>query len=232
MVNIRPKDSRGSRCLKDMMISHELSPQSPPQTDDTEILPQTQATTPSELVQSESTVKVEEADELLMKTGATETGLQPSQSSDRLVSLSGAPESDELQMEPDSTKTEPLDVSHSDRLLSLSLVADAYLAHGASIDDVLGQLGITAASQSGACGSGALDAGLLGITAAGHSGACGSGALDAGLCVGPEEKREEGPDENAGEDPYDIIHIPFFTIRPHTYINIYIYIYLYIHQIH
>ena len=159
-----------------------------------------------------------------MKTGATETGLQPSQSSDRLVSLSGAPESDELQMEPESTKTEPLDVSHSDRLLSLSLVADAYLAHGASIDDVLGQLGIEAASQSGACGSGALDAGLLGITAAGHSGACGSGALDAGLCVGPEEKREEGPDENAGDDPYAIIHIPVSRLD-HTHILIYIYIY-------
>ena len=158
MVNIRPKDSRGSRCLKDMIMSHELSPQSPPQTDDTEILPQTQATTPSELVQSESTVKVEEADELLMKTGATETGLQPSQSSDRLVSLSGAPESNELQY----------------------------------IDDVFKSLGIKAASQSGACGSGALDAGLLGITAASHSGARGSGVLDAGLCVGPEEKGEDG----------------------------------------
>ena len=214
MVKVKPKDSRGSRCLKDMIMPHELSPQSKPQTDDTEILPQAQATTPSELVQSESTVKVEEADELLMKTGATETGLQPSQSSDRLVSLSGAPESNELQMEPDSTRTEPHDVSHSDRLLSLSLAADAYLVHGAEyIDDVFKSLGIKAASQSGACGSGALDAGLSGITAASHSGACGSGALDAGLCVGPEEKREEGPDENAGEnageDPYDIIHIHF-----------------------
>ena len=191
-----------------MIMSHELSPQSPPQTDDTEILPQMQATTPSELVQSESTVKVEEEDELLMKTGATETGLQPSQSSDRLVSLSGAPESTELQMEPDSTRTEPHDVSHSDRLLY--------------IDDVFKSLGIEAASQSGACGSGALDAGLSGITAASHSGACGSGALDAGLCVGPEEKREEGPDENAGGDSYDIIHIPLFMIRPHTHIYIYI----------
>ena len=143
---------------------------SQPQTDDTEILPQTQAATPSELVQSESTVKVEEADELLMKTGATETGLQPSQSSDRLVSLSGAPESNELQMEPDSTRTEPHDVSHSDRLLSLSLAADAYLVHGAEyIDDVFKSLGIEAASQSGACGSGVLDAGLSGITAASHS---------------------------------------------------------------
>ena len=121
MVKVKPKDSRGSRCLKDMIMPHELSPQSQPQTDDTEILPQTQATTPSELVQSESTVKVEEADELLMETGATETGLQPSQSSDRLVSLSGAPESNELQMEPDSTRTEPHDVSHSDHQLSLSL---------------------------------------------------------------------------------------------------------------
>ena len=199
MVKVKPKDSRGSRCLKDMIMPHELSPQSQPQTDDTEILPQTQATTPSELVQSESAVKVEEEDELLMKTGATETGLQPSQSSDRLVSLSGAPESNELQMEPDSTRTEPHDVSHSDRRLY--------------IDDVFKSLGIKAASQSGACGSGALDVGLSGITAASHSGACGSGVLDAGLCVGPEEKREEGPDENAGEnageDPYDIIHIPF-----------------------
>ena len=225
MVKVKPKDSRGSRCLKDMIMPHELSPQSKPQTDDAEILPQTQATTPSELVQSESTVKVEEEDELLMKTGATETGLQPSQSSDRLVSLSGAPESNELQMEPDSTRTEPHDVSHSDRLLSLSLAADAYLVHGAEyIDDVFKSLGIKAASQSGACGSGALDAGLSGITAASHSGACGSGALDAGLCVGPEEKREEGPDENAGEDSYDIIHIPLFMIRPHTHILNYIYI--------
>ena len=141
MVKIKPKDSRGSRRLKDMAMSHELSPQSLPQTDDTEILPQTQATTPSELVQRESTVKVEEADELLMKTGATETGLQPSQSSDRLVSLSGAPESDELQMEPESTKTEPFGGSSSDRLLSLSLVVDAYLDIGASIDDVFGTTG-------------------------------------------------------------------------------------------
>ena len=44
------------------------------------------------------------------------------------------------------------------------------------------------------------------------------------------QRRNErmGPDENAGEnageDPYDIIHIPFFTIRPHTRIYIYIYI--------
>ena len=170
-------------------MPHELSPQSPPQTDDTEILPQTQATTPSELVQSESTVKVEEEDELLMKTGATETGLQPSQSSDRLVYLSGATESNELQMGPESTRTEPRDVSHADRLLSLSLAADSYLVHGAEyIDDVFKSLGVKAASQSGACGSGVLDAGLSGITAASHSGACGSGALDAGLCVGPEEK--------------------------------------------
>ena len=162
-----------------------------------------------------------------MKTGATETGLQPSQSSDRLVSLSGAPESNELQMEPDSTRTEPHDVSHSDRLLSLSLAADSYLVHGVEyIDDVFKSLGIKAASQSGACGSGALDAGLSGITAASHSGACGSGALGAGLCVGPEEKREEGPDENAGEDSYDIIHIPLFMIRPHAHISIYIYIYV------
>ena len=268
MVKVKPKDSRGSRCLKDMIISHELSPQSQPQTDDkvlpqtqaaaepasdrsheqspqsqpvtaeflpqtqaaaepasdrsheqspqsqpvtAEILPQTQATTPSEVVQSESTVKVEEEDELLMKTGATETGLQPSQSSDRSVSLSDAPESNELQMEPDSTRTEPHDVSHADRPLSLSLAVDAYLVHGAEyIDDVFKSLGIKDASESGACGSGALDAGLSGITAASHSDACGSGALDAGLCVGPEEKREEGPDENAGGDPYDIIHIPFF----------------------
>ena len=198
MVKIRPEDSRGSRCLKDMLMSQELSPQSPPQTDDTEILPHTQATTPSELVQSESTVKVEEADELLMKTGAAETGLQPSQSSDRLVSLSGAPESDELQMEPDSTRTEPHDVSHSDRLLSLSVAVDAYLAHGASIDNVLYSLGITAASQSGACGSGVLDVGLLGITAASHSGACGSGVLDDGLCVGPEENERRGQTRTRG----------------------------------
>ena len=109
-----------------------------------------------------------------MKTGAAETGLQPSQSSDRLVSLSGAPESNELQMGPDSTRTEPHDVSHSDRLLY--------------IDDVFKSLGIEAASQSGARGSGALDAGLSGMTAASHSDACGSGALDVGLCVGPEEK--------------------------------------------
>ena len=163
MVKVKPKDSRGSRCLKDMIISHELSPQSQPQTDD-KVLPQTQAAA-----------------------------------------------------EPAS------DRSHGQSPQSQLVTADASLVHVAEyIDDVFKSLGIKDASQSGACGSGALDAGLSGITAASHSDACGSGALDAGLCVGPEEKREEGPDENAGEDPYDIIHIPFSRLD-HAHIYTYIY---------
>ena len=177
MVKINPKDSRGSRCLKDLIVPRELSPQSQPQTDD-KVLPQTQA--------------------------------------------AAEPASDR------SHEQSPRDVSHSDRQLYLSLAVDASLVHVAEyIDNVFKSLGIKDASQSGACGSGALDAGLSGITAASHSDACGSGALDAGLCVGPEEKREEGPDENAGEnageDPYDIIHIPFSRLD-HTHILL-LYIY-------
>ena len=193
MVKVKPKDSRGSRCLKDLIIPRELSPQSQPQTDD-KVLPQTQATAEpaSDRSNEQSPQSQPVAAEILTQTQAA--------------------------AEPAS------DRSHGQSPQSQPVTADASLVHVAEyIDTVFKSLGIKDASQSGACGSGVLDAGLSGITAASHSGACGSGALDAGLCVGPEEKREEGPDENAGEDSYDIIPIPLFTIRPHTHLLLYIY---------